>query len=226
MYLTVIKTLLSQIKLKHILILVAIAGMVLAFIFYNRAKKFKEEAEIKQNNLEAYQESTKIQYTAFGKALAERNIMYYTTKELNNSQAEEIKDLRNIAREANIKINRTESLLRTQISINEQLKSKVHIDEVPTSAGDSTTVTYIERDTAIIQTLKIIREYTFGADSADYDVSYHPILYVLVDRYKEGNWKIKNLFRWRDWQYKVNVISNDSILKPEDVIYIKNIDNE
>lgn len=219
---------LSKLKFIHVLIAILLL-CIITIIFISRLYIKEKHNRIRiNNNLESYQEVTKTTINSLGNTVAERNVMYYKTKEINRSQAIEIQDLKEQLQQNNIKLNRTSDLYRTQLEINKNLTSTVYYDTIYTFFDDSTQfqTNVFERDTARIQTLTIIREFNLLSDKADYKVSYNPILYTAVDKYKEGDWKLKNLFVWRDWQYKVNVWSNDSILKPTDIIYIKNIDNE
>lgn len=112
-------------------------------------------------------------------------------------------------------LRKTVEMLEYQLEINATFKGdSIHYDTVWMEGSIDHT---IERDTAILQTLTIMREKFSYNDYANYTVKYRPTITTFVNEKKDGKWKFKNIFKRRPKYYEVSVLTNDSILKPVSV---------
>ena len=112
------------------------------------------------------------------------------------------------------KLKRTEYLLGLQMGID--------IDTiVTTKTVYLNDTTFIEIDSLQINTLKIIRNKLSSNDTAKYHIEYKPELFVSINWYKDGKWRLRNIFIPRTRIYKVDVKANDDILKPSKLTVIK-----
>jgi hypothetical protein len=197
--------------------------MGFGIISCKRAQKEKELRETAENNFSAYSDSLtvrKMKDDSLNRTILERDILILSNRQLLNSQATVIKDLKNNLNQSDIKIKNVEHLYNVELEINKELRSRVYT-EVITDKDPTTSDYIIERDTARIATLTIIRAKYSNEDSARYTVTYNPTLYITKSSYKEGKWRFINIFKWREKKDKVSINSKDNILVPKEIIYIE-----
>lgn len=215
------KRITKNIKWYHIVIIIALLAIGTSIYYYNRAKTWKQEAKRMELNYDSYVEDTRYRMNKKEQRIAERDVVVLKYREMLNSRDSAIQSILKNLESNDIKLRNVESALSVQLEINEELKSKVGRDTVFVNVGDSIIYKIREIDSIQVASLKVKRIKVVGEDSASYKISYRPILYVSIDKYKEGKWKFINLFKWRDKIRKVTVNSNDKILNPKEIIYIE-----
>lgn len=223
--LMIISRLMSKDNIKialGIIILLLVMAVVILSMRWRAAHKEKERVI---SNIAAMSTETKILLNNDSITIAEKDRLLLTQDEIIDNQDLSIQALVSNLKSNNIKLKNTESALFAQIVLNKSLKSKVTIDTVYSelSLDSIPQMNLVERDTASIGSLQIIRAYVLGADSADYKVSYSPKVYVTISTYKDGKWKVKNIWKWRTKVTKATVNTDDKFFSPTEVLYIESL---
>lgn len=205
-----------------IIILLLVMAVVILSMRWRAAHKEKERVI---SNIAAMSTETKILLNNDSITIAEKDRLLLTQDEIIDNQDLSIQALVSNLKSNNIKLKNTESALFAQIVLNKSLKSKVTIDTVYSelSLDSIPQMNLVERDTASVGSLQIIRAYVLGADSADYKVSYSPKVYVTISTYKDGTWKVKNIWKWRRKITKATVNTDDKFFSPTEVLYIESL---
>jgi hypothetical protein len=196
-----------------IAILVIVFVILIAWLVMTNIAQRKEIKRGKSNT--SYLLSSVEQWKNInGNYVATAKQQVFTIKQLKHSTNVEINKLLADNKSLGNKLRKTEALIGidSELSIDTVVQTVIHF------VNDTT---FIEIDSLQIESLRIVRNKIVGDDLAKYSIRYNPVLTVVIEDYKEGRWKIRNIWSWRPKLYKIDVMSSDSILKPRNVTYLK-----
>ena len=197
----IVLTVLQKIKPLILQIVLIIIVVVLAILLYNSNK----EANRQLSNYNAQVYATQFWQTKSGDNVARAAVLTLTNKEIKRSKDKEIVELKNVAKDAGLKIRKLQQML----SIKADTVFEV-INKVDTIRDSADRLVYI--DTLSIGDLHIKRVQDVLTLQAKYTVRYNPTIYIYVSWVKEDKWKLKNLFVPRTKTYYVDVITKDKLL--------------
>ena len=137
----------------------------------------------------------------------------YTVQQLKHSTNETINQLVSENKRIGNKLRKTEAMIGivSELAIDTIVVPQIFI------VNDTT---FLEIDSLRIESFELIRNKYSNDSIAKYKINYRPHLMIFIERYKEGKWRLVNLWKWRPVLYKLDVVSNDTILKPANVTYI------
>jgi len=197
----IVLTVLQKIKPFILQMALIVIVVVLAILLYNSNK----EANRQLSNYNAQVYATQFWQTKSGDNVARAAVLTLTNKEIKRSKDKEIVELKEVAKDAGLKIRKLQQML----SIKADTVFEV-INKVDTIRDSADRLVYI--DTLSIGDLHIKRVQDVLTLQAKYTVRYNPTIYIYVSWVKEDKWKLKNLFVPRTKTYYVDVITKDKLL--------------
>jgi len=141
-------------------------------------------------------------------------VSFKSLKELKKSSDSTIKKLVNNNSRLNNKLKNTEYLL--DIALGMKVDTNVVVQKV--YINDTL---YKEIDSLQIASFTLVRLKYSNELTAKYEITYKPELFISINHYKDGKWRLRNLFVKRDVIYKVDVKANDDILQPASLTVVK-----
>lgn len=207
-----ISTLLN--KVQKVMLLVIIVLLSIVWILVGSLQRSAKINNLKEQTIQSYKHNSVLWKDKNNKLTITSAIQFHTIQSLKKTTDSTILSLINKNKAIGNKLKHTEYLLNVQLGVNIDTVTKVQYFYV-------TDTTYVEIDSLQIQTLTIKRFKNSNSDIARYSIKYNPELFISINHYKEGNWKLKNLFVKRPIIYKVDLQTNDSILKPRNLTVVK-----
>jgi len=202
---------LTKYVISGIVIILIIVGIVMYFTSKYRATIDRLEYNVKVNDTKV-----KVWTNKFGEVVAEKSALMLTQNEFKNSTNEKIETLKSKLKANDVKIKNLEYALSVEVGFDADSIVPIITDTL--RINDSVFV--VQRlDSLVIGDFKLTR-YEIN-NTSDYKITYKPTLYIAISHYKNGKWKLRNLFHRRDIRYKATVSSSDDMLKPKDIQIIK-----
>lgn len=197
-----------------------VAGIVIIFIVIgivmHFTAKYKTTIDRLEYNTKVSDTKLKVWTNKFGDVVVEKSALMLTQNEFRNSTNETINTLKSKLEANGVKIKKLEYALSVETDFNADSIVPIITDTLHTN--DS--VFIVQRlDSLTIGDFKLIRVELNNA--SHYNISYKPTLYIGISHYKDGKWRLRNLFHKRDIRYKVIISSSDKMLKPKDIQIIK-----
>ena len=198
-------------------LIVAVVTLSVAFaVALGRIHTLHTTIATLNNNITVMGEHTKFRIDKQGKTIAERNALELTSEQLRNSSDSTIQVLnKNIANQG-VKIKNLEYAISVKTGMRIDTTVITRIDSV-----DRLHIQYI--DTLNIGDFHLRRSQEVGHMESKYAITYTPTLYITIERYKEGSWRIRNLFHRRPIRYKTTINSSDKLLAPKEILIVKAI---
>lgn len=166
------------------------------------------------NNIKANEIGITYWKNKYGTIISTSMVKEVTTKELLKSKDSKVKELLDKVSKQSVKIKNLEYILNIETGLQIDTLTEIRIDTV-----DRYITNYI--DSLSIGDFHLKRIQQVGTLTSKYKIEYTPTLFVSVEHYKDGKWKLRNLFHRRDIRYKVNVNTSDNLLKPHEVTILK-----
>jgi hypothetical protein len=207
-----IKWVLQNIKWLTLIVAIILLGMSIRTC--TRIGNYKDTISRLEGNVIARDIAMVQMVNDYGDTITSMQITELTKNELLNSNNIKINELTNKVKQQGVKIKNLEYQLGIELGFESDTVVVISIDTI-----DRTIVQYV--DSIFIGDFKLIRKQDVDVLKSKYSITYTPILYISISHYKEGKWKLRNLFHKRDIRYKVSVSSSDNMLKPKDITIIK-----
>jgi len=80
---------------------------------------------------------------------------------------------------------------------------------------------YIYIDSISVGDFRLKRTQAINSLESHYNINYTPTLYLSISHYKDGPWRVRNIFHKRDIRYRATITSSDNLLKPKELKIIK-----
>jgi hypothetical protein len=161
--------------------------------------------------------NTKIWTNKYGEVVAEGLAREMTNNEIINSKNKSINILTDKVKQQGIKIKNVEYQLSIALGLS---IDTLIITKHDTIIKDGKVIVN-NVDNLTIGDFKLVRTQQVNTNNSHYEISYTPTLYISISHYKEGKWRLRNLFHKRDVRYKATITTSDSLLKPKEIIVIK-----
>ena len=188
--------------------------LLLIGIGINRYKNILRLNDKFAQNIEADSHNSDLWRNNYGQLVISSNAKLLTLKEAKTTSDSIVTKLLNENTRLGNKLSRTEYLLGLQTNMNIDT-----IVKVTTITINDTLFKYI--DSLKISSFELTRVQLSNSDTASYHIEYHPKIYLSINWYKLGKWKLKNICKPRLRVYKVDMKVNDDILKPSQLDVIK-----
>ena len=191
-------------------------ALLLISIYLNIGMRYKREINRLQFNLKVSNVGTTIWKNKFNDFVAEASASQMKLGEIIKSNNEEIQTLVTKSKQQGIKIKNLEYLVSIGSDFNMDSIVPIVLDTVHFTRDN-----YIYIDSISVGDFRLKRTQLINSLESHYNISYTPTLYLSISHYKDGNWKLRNIFHKRDIRYKATVSSSDNLLKPSNIQIIK-----
>lgn len=173
------------------------------------------------NNYEAVTTGTTHTLTDNNKMVSSAMKLVFSRDQIINAKDAMIKDLLELNSELEIKLRKTESLLKGKIVVTGKGETIVYHDTVYSTEFLDMIEYIMESDTFNNNYLYFTRAKDSRTDKAIYNYTYSTDVLANVNWYKDGKWKPINLFKWRSKKVKVDIIGEDPNMVIDSIIFIE-----
>ena len=190
-------------------------GLVLSglFVTYNTMVKERAAKVLAQNNFTSLSKGTTVWQTRAGNYAASVRELQLSKDQLKSSTDVRINELLKSVSDMGIKVKDASTIISAQGTIIANFKARIVHDTIVGS------VFYHEWERFKSPNLEVIR-HLITIDSAQYEYKYHNKLYAAISSFKDGKWKLKNIFTPRRIINKLSITSNDPNYKLDSVYMI------
>jgi len=190
-------------------------GLVLSalFVTYNTMVIERKAKVLAQNNFTSLSKGTTVWKTRAGNYAASVRELQLSKEQLKSSSDKRINDLIVAVDNMDIKLKNVSTIMSAQATMIANFKVKIVHDTIVNG------VFFHEWEKYKSRNLEVIR-HLIRIDSAEYNYKYHNSLYAAISSFKDGKWKIKNIFTPRRIINKLSITSDDPNYKLDSLYMI------
>ena len=185
-------------------------------ILIDKVATEKSAKVLAQNNFNALSKGTTVWKTRSGNLAAYAEEQKLTINQLKTSSDKRISSLLKAVDDMNLKLKESTTLVSTYGLYIANFKIKTVHDTIIGA------IKYLEYEKYQTKNLTLIR-HKVSIDTASYEYNYHINLFAVINSFKDGKWKLKNIFTPRKRINKLDITSDDDNFKIDSLLLITNM---
>lgn len=186
--------------LNKILILVTIVSTIVSVLFKFESCKWQSEADRYKNNYSVQCSQTKTYKDRNGILVTQVDNLSLTVQDLKNSKDSSIRKLMAEVMANGDVMRKLKSVNEVLMETNAEFQTKTNLLTMFNSRDSIIKIndtTFVEQDTFSDNWISYSRIKIKGSDYSNVKITTYHDLILTTKWYKEGSWKIQNLWKWR-----------------------------